>query len=63
MSRPRKIRVITSVGTTVEVKFQEVDNEHVRILSYRRKPPEGTNFRRVRHEEGRVVSRRSFPHA
>jgi hypothetical protein len=45
----------SSVGSTVEVRYEIIDAEHVRILEYRRKPRGGSHFRRVKTEEGRVV--------
>ena len=62
MKRPRKVRVTTKVGTEVKVTFEEADPEHIRILTYFRRPPGHPNFRRAPEWEGQVVPKRSFPH-
>jgi hypothetical protein len=51
----------TSVGTVVEVKYERVDDEHVRILRYRRRKPGRANFRRDPSEEGRIVLLSQLP--
>ena len=61
MKRPRKFRHMTSVGTEVEVKYEEVDADHVRILQYRRRRAGTTQFRTVPEEAGYVVRRDQLP--
>lgn len=51
----------TSVGTTVELTYVIEDERHVRITGYRRRVRGGTNFRRVKEEEGQVVSIDQLP--
>jgi hypothetical protein len=50
-------RRITSVGAEVEVTYEEIDEEHVRIIEYRRRRPGMTNFRKVPEEAGHITRR------
>lgn len=45
----------TSLGTTVRSVLEPVGGERVKILEYHRKPKRGTQFRRVKSEEGKVL--------
>lgn len=46
----------TSVGTTLRVTLQPLEPPFVRILEYYRKPKTSERFKRVRSEEGAVLS-------
>ncbi len=45
----------TAVGTVVRSVLEPVAGERVRILEYHRKPKRGTQFRRVKSEEGKTL--------
>ena len=45
----------TSLGTTVRSVLEPVGGERVKILEYHRKPKNGTQFRRVKSEEGKIL--------
>ena len=53
--------ITTAVGTIVELRYELVDAEHVRITRYRRRKPGHAYFRRVPREEGRVVPLTQLP--
>lgn len=51
----------TSIGSTVKIKYQEVDDLTVRIKEWWSKPPGADRFRRRKDEEGHVVARTQIP--
>ena len=61
MARPYRLTHMTSVGTEVRIKFEDVDADHVRILEYARRRPGTTQFRKVPEEAGYVVRRDQLP--
>lgn len=54
-------RHTTGVGTEVEVTYEWVDDERVRVVHYRRRPKGGINFQHVASEEGTVVLKDQLP--
>lgn len=61
MPRPLVHEHTTDVGTTVELKYEIVDDTFVRVIQYRHRKPGHTNFRRVAHWEGQLIRRDQLP--
>lgn len=51
----------TSLGTEVEVTYEWIDDDHVQIVQYRRRPKGGVNFLRVKDEENLIVKKDQLP--
>lgn len=62
MSKDHHVAVhTTKLGTEVEVTYEWIDDECVRIVQYRRRPKGGINFLRVKDEENLIVKKDQLP--
>lgn len=50
------INKVTSLGTTLKVTLEPLEGERVRVLEYYRKAKRASQFKRVKSEEGQVIS-------